>query len=176
MIVYTFMGEYCQLHGVFFMVKLVGLCRITCDSDRNWERIVSLGLLRMSWFNSIHSCVWSYLLCMQFTLSTSRETRQSNVWCCVCHPISWFTHISYDQFSVLSSLFFRCFPSPLEFQNERKSATSDRAMFGRARESLHDGWWAAAHCDIWNHTAYDRWDVGTNRMPRNCTPCWELIS
>ena len=77
----------------FFMVKLVGLCHITCDSDRNWERIVSLGLLRMPWFNSIHSCVWSYLLCMQFTLSTSRETRQSNVWCCVCVTLYHGLHI-----------------------------------------------------------------------------------
>jgi hypothetical protein len=67
-------GNVASYLGVCCMVKLVGSHLITCDNDRNWARIINLGLLSIPWLNSTRSCVWSYLLCVVLTVSNRRGT------------------------------------------------------------------------------------------------------
>ena len=173
------MGECFQLPGTVFYGKVGGLTANHLWQYRNWERIINVGLLCIPWLKHTHSCVWLYLLCGELTVWNWRETWEIDACVCVISLIVVYTQLLVWS-RILSFLhYFELFPilsgipertEKMWYLIEQYLEDSKRQTFISIIESLHDRWWAAAHCAMFEITLpVTGENVGTSVTARNCT-------
>lgn len=176
-----FHGECFQLLGTVFYGKVGGLTANHLWQYRNWERIINVGLLSIPWPKYTYSCVWLYLLCVELTVWSRRETWQIDVSCCLC-VISLI--VVYTQLLVWSRVlsflhYFELFPIPsgipertekMWYLIEQCLEEPNRQTLISIIESLGDGLQHIVTCLI-SHCLWQVSYVGTSITARNYTLC-----